>query len=342
MSSQKIFPAPTKNKKLQIFISSTYKDLLPERQAAVSAILKAGHIPAGMELFTAGDESQLEVIRHWINESDVLMLILGSRYGTIEPKSLKSYTEIEYHYAKELGKPTFAIIMDDGCFDDNWKKFQDEHEIENRTKYDEFKTFVKSNMCSFFTDPKDIKIAIYESLNVIANKYDLQGWISGASVKSIVQISAEKEILNSEIKKLQTEIQVLRDQNNDQRLMQKQDTYNGFSFQELRDILVKTRINLPDENGKKNEKTVSLLNAFLIFPTTLGGAVTNAHGISETESWFFFSVASPLLKYGLIRQDKVPVKVRWSKLTISDLGLKFLAELERRKAKADSSKSDKK
>lgn len=34
------------NKKLQVFISSTYTDLTEERQAAVEAILDAGHIPA--------------------------------------------------------------------------------------------------------------------------------------------------------------------------------------------------------------------------------------------------------------------------------------------------------
>jgi len=47
----------TIHKKLQVFVSSTYRDLKPERQAAVEAILKAGHIPAGMELFSAGSES---------------------------------------------------------------------------------------------------------------------------------------------------------------------------------------------------------------------------------------------------------------------------------------------
>lgn len=41
-------------KKFQIFISSTYKDLIDERQMAVQAIVKMGHIPAGMELFKAG------------------------------------------------------------------------------------------------------------------------------------------------------------------------------------------------------------------------------------------------------------------------------------------------
>jgi len=49
-------------RKLQVFISSTYQDLINDRQAAVSAILKGGYIPAGMELFTSGDKSQMEII----------------------------------------------------------------------------------------------------------------------------------------------------------------------------------------------------------------------------------------------------------------------------------------
>src|SRR5580658_4617871 len=95
-------------KKLQVFISSTYTDLLAERQAAVDAILRAGHIPAGMELFAAGDESQLETIRRWIDDSDVFMLILGGRYGSIDPKSKKSYIELEYDYATKSKKPLFT------------------------------------------------------------------------------------------------------------------------------------------------------------------------------------------------------------------------------------------
>lgn len=81
----------TQSKKLQVFVSSTFADLKDERQAAVEAILTAGHIPAGMELFAAGDESQMNVIKRWIDESDVYLLILGARYGSIESKSQKSY-----------------------------------------------------------------------------------------------------------------------------------------------------------------------------------------------------------------------------------------------------------
>src|SRR5687768_9870191 len=98
-------------RKLQVFVSSTYEDLKEERQAAVEAILKAGHIPAGMELFAAGDDSQLAIIRKWIDQSDVFMLILGGRYGTLEEKQQKSYIELEYDHAVREGKRLFAVII---------------------------------------------------------------------------------------------------------------------------------------------------------------------------------------------------------------------------------------
>ncbi len=81
------------NKKLQVFVTSTYTDLIEERLAAVEAKLDAGHIPAGMELFKAG-RSQMENIHKWIDESDVYMLILGGRYGSIEEESGLSYAEL--------------------------------------------------------------------------------------------------------------------------------------------------------------------------------------------------------------------------------------------------------
>src|SRR5579871_2764236 len=98
-------------KKYQVFFSSTYTDLIVERQAVVEAILMAGHIPAGMELFAAGNKSQMETIRRWIDDSDLFMLIVGGRYGSVEESTGKSYTQLEYEYALERGKPVFAAVI---------------------------------------------------------------------------------------------------------------------------------------------------------------------------------------------------------------------------------------
>ena len=104
-------------KKLQVFISSTFRDLRDKRQAAVAAVLMAGHIPAGMELFTAEDRTQLEVIRRWIRESDVYLLIVGARYGAIESESGLSYTELEFNYATSEGKPFFTLVLSDDAIE---------------------------------------------------------------------------------------------------------------------------------------------------------------------------------------------------------------------------------
>src|ERR1700756_583108 len=130
-------------KKLQVFVSSTYSDLKEERQAAVEAILSAGHIPAGMELFAAGDESQMEVIRQWIDESDVFLLILGARYGSIEPKSGKSYTHLEYEHALSKGKPLFACVIADTALQ---KLLIKNGSAESAEQLDAFRDLVKSKM----------------------------------------------------------------------------------------------------------------------------------------------------------------------------------------------------
>jgi hypothetical protein len=73
-------------RRFQVFISSTYEDLKVERQSAIESILKAGHIPAGMELFTAGDKSQMDVIRRagWacLSMRSILAVPLLGRFGT--------------------------------------------------------------------------------------------------------------------------------------------------------------------------------------------------------------------------------------------------------------------
>jgi hypothetical protein len=165
-------------KRLQVFVSSTFTDLIEERQAAVEAILTAGHIPAGMELFAAGDESQLEVIKQWIDESDIYLLILGGRYGSVEKSSGKSYTQIEYEYAVEKGKPLFACVINDLALDDKVKQYgRAVVELNEPQKLKSFRDLVTSKVVRFWSDTKDIKISTSEKLAELARRSDLVGWV---------------------------------------------------------------------------------------------------------------------------------------------------------------------
>ena len=169
------------NKKLQVFVSSTYTDLIEERQAAVQAILDAGHIPAGMELFKAGNESQLKTIYKWIDESDVYMLILGGRYGSVESKSGKSYTQLEYEYAISKDIPVFAVVLSQLFLTSkiNSLGLEKTMEQDNPDNHKSFKSLVMSKIIREVDDCKDIKIAIHTTLNEFMNEYDLIGWTRG-------------------------------------------------------------------------------------------------------------------------------------------------------------------
>ncbi len=203
-------------KKLQVFVSSTYIDMLEERQAVVQAILRAGHIPAGMELFAAGDESQLETIQRWIEDSDVFMLILGGRYGSIEPKSGKSYIQLEYEYASSLKKPFFAAVIEQKLLDSKIEKLrQDATERNNGALLDAFREIVMKKICRPYGDTKDLTVIVFESLGDIERRDDLAGWIHGSDVIDPTSTLKEMERLqkeNTELRQKVVEQSVLSEQ----------------------------------------------------------------------------------------------------------------------------------
>lgn len=184
-------------KKLQVFVSSTYNDLVIERQKAVEGILRAKHIPAGMELFIPNNKSQWEIIEEWIRDSDVLLLLLGGRYGTVEKNSGISYTELEYEYAQKNNIPVFALVLDDQFLAN--KKSQDitlkvfEHEVEfpMLQHYKNFKEKVTSNLVSFVSDvnqiPTEITLALQQFCFKDQTEYSFKGWVRGKS-KSINEV----------------------------------------------------------------------------------------------------------------------------------------------------------
>lgn len=197
-------------KKLQVFISSTYTDLMEERQEAVEAVLKAGHIPAGMELFKAG-KTQMETIRKWIDESDVYCLIFGGRYGSIEKESQLSYTQLEYEYADAKNKPLFTIMLDHSMIlrkasENPGGKFTEEGK--NRFKYEKFKEKIMSRIYISAKNISEVATCMHQQLNEILNETDLEhsGWVKCADVTE-QEYSALSEEEREKIRKADKKIE---------------------------------------------------------------------------------------------------------------------------------------
>lgn len=99
-------------KRYQVFVSSTYEDLREERQEVIQALLELDSIPAGMELFPAADDDQWTLIKKVIDDCDYYIVIVGGRYGSISSTGI-SYTQMEYQYAVQQGKPVIGFIHKD-------------------------------------------------------------------------------------------------------------------------------------------------------------------------------------------------------------------------------------
>ena len=78
-------------KRYQVFISSTYVDLQEERREVLRAVLELDHMPAGMELFPATDDSAWDLIKGVIDSSDYYVVIIGGRYGSYPTPSCLSH-----------------------------------------------------------------------------------------------------------------------------------------------------------------------------------------------------------------------------------------------------------
>jgi hypothetical protein len=323
------------NRKYQIFISSTYSDLIDERQAAVEAILKAGHIPAGMELFAAGNESQMETIKRWIETSDIYMLILGGRYGSVEPKTGLSYMELEYDYACSLEKPVFAVVIDEKALDEKVKKVGKEAiETSYPQQYQSFRKKVLSRVCAFFRDTKDIKLAVHESIPNIEGGFALVGWVPASEVQDTKSLISEINRLLGENTALKQENEALKKALQEpSKQLKKQD------YEELINVLNKIELEsvLFDTEGKVPKK-LSLLTIFYSVRDSLVTGVTNQYGMGDLEKLLYFNVCPKLQIYGLMVNMKVP-GVQYRRFSVTTKGLDLLAYIEKdRILKKDSSR----
>lgn len=163
-------------RRYQVFISSTLKDLEPARQEVSKALLRTNCFPAGMELFPAADEEQFEFIKKVIRESDYYVIISAGRYGSISPNTDLSYTEMEYDYAVEIGKPVIRLLHSDPT--NNLVGSLLEQSDRGREKLKRFRQKLSSQkLVSFWSDYRELGQLVILGLLEAQRKSPTPGWI---------------------------------------------------------------------------------------------------------------------------------------------------------------------
>lgn len=197
-------------KKYQFFISSTYEDLKEEREKAIFTILSMEQFPVGMELFSAADEDQWDVISQTIDTSDYYVLIIGSRYGSIIPAGTPdagiSYTEKEFNYAVSKDIPVLAFILDETVA----ASIPSGESAEACAKLREFKDRVKTGRyVKFFNNKDQFATFLSQSIHKALQRGNRPGWVrttefdieeSHAKILQLMDRVHTLEALNADLK----------------------------------------------------------------------------------------------------------------------------------------------
>lgn len=193
-------------KKFQVFVSSTYNDLIEERQDALKSILDLGHIPSGMEGFFAIDQEQLKYIKKIIDECDYYVLIIAGRYGSVDRDGI-SYTEREYDYAASKGIAVLAFVHDKIDTLPS-SKVDTGVQAERLTSFKE--KVATGRLVRFWNQRENLKSDVIVSLVKAIGEMPGIGWVRGNVVASEV-ILAQLNAVRNEVDALRTENDALKE-----------------------------------------------------------------------------------------------------------------------------------
>lgn len=319
-------------RKYQVFISSTFKDLKNERQSITNCLLMANCIPAGMEAFVASDDEQFNIIKKVIDLCDFYILVIGNRYGSINEATGISYTEMEYNYAISKDIPVLAFI----------KTVDYDHEdtsetVESRTKLKAFSERVtKSRLCSMWSTSDDLIGKVSISIMTAINEGSRPGWVRNLGFDP-ENITNEMNTLRERIIQLEKENAALKstDYISNHSVDETIDSFPNLSQYNVKlhfteRILIYTSSAPP---AKEVDVNLNLEEIFRFISVRISGTIDDkkfVNELSDYKSGYYVDkqqaliVKSQLVALGLLEEVEIGSFVR---VKLSALGKKVMQKL---------------
>lgn len=155
---QSVAPAKPKS----VFVSSTYKDLVAHRTAVRKQIHDHELQFVGMEEFGPDHLPPATRIVQEVRNADVYIGIFGVRYGSIDPVTGISMTELELNEAEASGKPRLLYVMGD---DAPVKVSDIEADPEGKAKLNQLKKrILATHMVYLFNSVDDLAHRVFVDL----------------------------------------------------------------------------------------------------------------------------------------------------------------------------------
>jgi hypothetical protein len=97
---------------VKVFLSSTFVDLIPEREAVQDAINRLSFSFVGMEHFGSFPEAPVKRSLRLLQTADVVVLLLGYQKGSFVQGSNMTFVDAEYKAASTANMPILAYAKD--------------------------------------------------------------------------------------------------------------------------------------------------------------------------------------------------------------------------------------
>lgn len=179
----------------QIFISTSGRDMQPERMVLSQTLVGMGFFAWGLEHRTPLTTT---LARRQIDECDYLILLLGSQYGE-QSISGVSYLSLEYEYALSQAKPIIVFMHEQP---ENREIDLQETHPQLKDKFLAFrkKLLHEAEHIFYFKTPRELELAVRLNIPLMIEQHMGQGWVPAHQAQ---QLQDEIRLLRSKILQLE-------------------------------------------------------------------------------------------------------------------------------------------
>src|SRR5215472_11109418 len=144
-----------------VFISAASRDLKSCREAVRDALLIAEILPRTQEHFPPDYRDLITVLRTKIVDSDWVICLVGFACGAM-PTSTdgppRSYTQIEYDLARELGKKIYVLLATEQFSPDQPQEPPEDLALQRRHR----EALLLNHKCEMFTSIEELRLRIMQ------------------------------------------------------------------------------------------------------------------------------------------------------------------------------------
>lgn len=183
------------DKRYQVFITTSGKEMQPERMIVSQTLIGMGFFSWGLEQRTPVTTA---FARRQIDDCDYVLLLLGSQYGEQSVSGI-SYMHLEYIYAVTKQKPIIVFMHADPDARDS--ELQEQSAALKQRFYDFRQQLQKEvEQVIYYKSQRELELAIRTHVPQMLERYPVLGWVRPQSIQA----------MQDEIDRLKSQLQQLR------------------------------------------------------------------------------------------------------------------------------------